>query len=147
MKKILLFFFLVGCQGLPLTPVQSGGAGYLGGVASKVAFDKVKEALPKYTKILKLPPLEVCYLDENQQVNCTLNTCLEENCDKNYGDFDSWISHFSHNTYFINKDSLLNLISYLDTFCNYDEEESICEIQVKDYSNVDKVLIYEELDK
>ena len=133
----LLISFVLGCDTIPNSPpVNSIGTGVL----VKEAIDKTIDTLPKYQKKLKLPSFEACYLNE-KIVICKIIGC-KQNCTKAYYDVNEFLNNNKGKTYFVKKESLLKLLSFVDTYCTYNEKVSICDEEIKNYENINNIFIY-----
>ena len=151
MKKISLIFLLslvFSCQGiaphLPPQINQDSSAGFLTGVLSQKAINKIKKTLPKYEKHLFLESFEVCYLGEDHLVKCRLVSCTEGDCEKVHtAGLMAFIDNHKHNTYFIKKDAFQKFLASIENFCT-DKKPIACEIIRKDYEDIKKLFIYEE---
>ncbi len=139
MKKTLLStMFLISCANqIPVDTTNTIAQG----VALKEVLDQVEKTLPKYQKKLKLPSIEICYFLNSETVYCKIVGCHDDPCSKEYD--IHFVEKYKEESFFIKKESVYFLLSFLNTFCNFDEKRNICTIEKKNYESIRKVLIYE----
>ena len=130
----LLFISSIGCAQVAQLEKNPGATALAGAAASK-AVEKVIDSAPKFRPYLKLQDFEVCVIsskDENS-IECTMvlshekRTLPKERLEEN-------------DSVFIKKESLLYLLSEIETYCKSKPVE--CREFAKSYKEIKRVFIF-----
>lgn len=140
---ILLTIINSGCDPIIVERIAKDPKAQIAiGVLASKGVDKLQETLPEYEKELHLPPIEICKKNKDKMI-CFINSCLDEkDCEKEY-DYEEFMKKYKKDIVFVKENNILNILSYLETYCSYNEKENKCNIIKANYENINKLIIFD----